>query len=334
MPQCDILRPMRLPAVLVGDHRLGGISATISAYESLLLRGYDVEAVVLMSDDRLGNAAAISQHFERAAHQLGRTTNIVSLPLCLPPSGPPPAAQQQDPEAVHLDSELLSWLQQSGPHFQQLLQHLKARHQQRLLQLQTAEARAKSTVWWPFTQHSNLGDGAVTVVDARAGEDWHVYRGPASTSDSTSAAASSSSSSSGAAALGGSSGPPMLQPQYDAPSSWWTQMASGQQLQSEVARAVAYAAGRYMHVMFPENAHEPALQVSCAKSCAVWLCMDVHCVMYHILVCEVVLCWCTGRQGQDRSCSPHHATPHGIELHHTHHPTPPRQPHLIWPPCA
>jgi dethiobiotin synthetase/adenosylmethionine--8-amino-7-oxononanoate aminotransferase len=54
---------MRLPAVLVGDHRLGGISATISAYESLLLRGYDVEAIVLMSDEALGNTAALSQHF-------------------------------------------------------------------------------------------------------------------------------------------------------------------------------------------------------------------------------------------------------------------------------
>jgi hypothetical protein len=31
--QCDILRPGRLPAVLVGDGRLGGISATIAAVE-------------------------------------------------------------------------------------------------------------------------------------------------------------------------------------------------------------------------------------------------------------------------------------------------------------
>lgn len=31
--QCDILRPGRLPAVLVGDGRLGGISATIAALE-------------------------------------------------------------------------------------------------------------------------------------------------------------------------------------------------------------------------------------------------------------------------------------------------------------
>lgn len=36
-----------MPAVLVGDGRLGGISGTVSAYESLRLRGYDVVAIVL-----------------------------------------------------------------------------------------------------------------------------------------------------------------------------------------------------------------------------------------------------------------------------------------------
>lgn len=46
--QCDLLRPLRLPCVLVGDARLGGISATLSAYESLVLRGYDVDALLLM----------------------------------------------------------------------------------------------------------------------------------------------------------------------------------------------------------------------------------------------------------------------------------------------
>lgn len=31
----------------MGDGRLGGISGTISAYESLTIRGYDVVAIVL-----------------------------------------------------------------------------------------------------------------------------------------------------------------------------------------------------------------------------------------------------------------------------------------------
>ncbi|KAF8701366.1 hypothetical protein HU200_033697 [Digitaria exilis] len=34
------LMPFRLPAILVGDGRLGGISSTLSAYETLLLRGF------------------------------------------------------------------------------------------------------------------------------------------------------------------------------------------------------------------------------------------------------------------------------------------------------
>ncbi|KAL3537531.1 hypothetical protein ACH5RR_000897 [Cinchona calisaya] len=44
--KCSVERLFRLPAILVGDGRLGGISGTISAYESLKLRGYDVVAVV------------------------------------------------------------------------------------------------------------------------------------------------------------------------------------------------------------------------------------------------------------------------------------------------
>jgi hypothetical protein len=47
-PQCDVLRPLRLPALLVGDPRLGGIAATLSAFDSLVSRGWDVEAVVLV----------------------------------------------------------------------------------------------------------------------------------------------------------------------------------------------------------------------------------------------------------------------------------------------
>ncbi|EEF30904.1 adenosylmethionine-8-amino-7-oxononanoate aminotransferase, putative [Ricinus communis] len=44
--QCDLYRPFRFPGVLVGDGRLGGVSGTISAYESLKLRGYNIVAVV------------------------------------------------------------------------------------------------------------------------------------------------------------------------------------------------------------------------------------------------------------------------------------------------
>lgn len=55
-------RPLRLPAVLVGDGRLGGISATVSAYESLKIRGYDVVAVVF-EDHGLLNEEPLTVYF-------------------------------------------------------------------------------------------------------------------------------------------------------------------------------------------------------------------------------------------------------------------------------
>jgi hypothetical protein len=65
--QGDLLRPLALPALLVGDHALGGISTTLSAYESLLLRGHTPAAVVMMADGRLNNVNAVAQHLQHAA---------------------------------------------------------------------------------------------------------------------------------------------------------------------------------------------------------------------------------------------------------------------------
>jgi dethiobiotin synthetase/adenosylmethionine--8-amino-7-oxononanoate aminotransferase len=64
--QCDLMRPMRLPAVLVGDGQLGGISTTIAAYEALDARGYDVAAIIL-ADGGHGNAAALARYCESVA---------------------------------------------------------------------------------------------------------------------------------------------------------------------------------------------------------------------------------------------------------------------------
>ncbi len=46
--QCEAWRPLQLPGILVADPRLGGISATISAYETLALRGSPPVALVMM----------------------------------------------------------------------------------------------------------------------------------------------------------------------------------------------------------------------------------------------------------------------------------------------
>jgi bifunctional dethiobiotin synthetase / adenosylmethionine---8-amino-7-oxononanoate aminotransferase len=68
LPQADLYQPLLglAPVVLVGDGRLGGISATLSSLESLLLRGYDVAAIVLLeSHAGFDNAAALREYATR-----------------------------------------------------------------------------------------------------------------------------------------------------------------------------------------------------------------------------------------------------------------------------
>jgi len=57
----SVIRPFRLPGILVGDGRLGGISGTIAAYESLKLRGYDIAAVVF-EDHGLVNEVPLTSY--------------------------------------------------------------------------------------------------------------------------------------------------------------------------------------------------------------------------------------------------------------------------------
>ncbi|KAL6756174.1 pyridoxal phosphate-dependent transferase [Haematococcus lacustris] len=190
---CDVLRPLRLPAVLVGDARLGGISCTISAYESLLLRGYD----------------------------------------------------------------------DTAPAFDSLLTSLQDRHHCRLAELRGSASRGATCLWWPFTQHTSLGPGSIQVVDSRSGEEWQTLQPPqlqpahphpANSTPLGTATAPTASSASCAQ-------PEELGPLYDACCSWWTQGATAE-VQPELSRAVAYAAGRYLHVLSPQNVHQLSLRAA------------------------------------------------------------------------
>ena len=77
--QSDALRPLlRLPGILVGDGRLGGISCTLSAYESLVGRGFEVPCIVLMDGGGGGgNAEAIQRHVD---------VPVTAFPPCLFPN--------------------------------------------------------------------------------------------------------------------------------------------------------------------------------------------------------------------------------------------------------
>ncbi|KAI0249192.1 pyridoxal phosphate-dependent transferase [Lactifluus subvellereus] len=64
--QLDSYRPLFLPSILVRDSRLGGgISSTISAYESLLLRGYIVDSILLFKDKYYCNWEYLGPYFAK-----------------------------------------------------------------------------------------------------------------------------------------------------------------------------------------------------------------------------------------------------------------------------
>ncbi|KAH0932064.1 hypothetical protein HID58_009181 [Brassica napus] len=150
--QCDLYRPLRLPGVLVGDGKLGGISGTIAAYESLKLRGYDVAAVVF-EDHGLVNEVPLTSYLR----------NKVPV-LVLPPV-------PKDPS-----DDLIDWFVESDGVFKALKEVMVSAYVERVERLNGMAKQAGQVFWWPFTQHKLVPEETVTVIDSRCGENFSVYK--------------------------------------------------------------------------------------------------------------------------------------------------------------
>ncbi|KAL5230336.1 hypothetical protein ABZP36_029112 [Zizania latifolia] len=150
--QCDLYRSSRLPALLVGDGRLGGISSTLSAYESLLLRGYDVSSVIL-EDHGLSNDKFLHSYLRKR------------VPVHVLP--PIPADPKDD---------LTDWFSESSSVFCLLKDTLQSFHSRRIQRLNGMQRKSKDLLWWPFTQHNLVPVDSVTVIDSRFGENFATYK--------------------------------------------------------------------------------------------------------------------------------------------------------------
>ncbi|KAF3325804.1 hypothetical protein FCM35_KLT08884 [Carex littledalei] len=150
--QCDLYRPLRLPGVLVGDGRLGGISTTISAYESLVLRGYDVP-VVIFEDNGLSNEVALLSYLKKR------------VPVLVLPPIP------KDPY-----DNLTDWFLDSASVFTSLQDELLLFHSRRVERLKDMPKKAKDLFWWPFTQHDLVPENSITVIDSRCAESFSIYK--------------------------------------------------------------------------------------------------------------------------------------------------------------
>ncbi|KAJ7044967.1 PLP-dependent transferase [Mycena alexandri] len=181
--QLECYRPLFLPTILVGDSRLGGISATISAYESLLLRGYIIDAILLFRDQYYRNSEFLMPYFA----ERGIEVTAVDAP---PPKAVDAAENLASTERYYESLNLLP-----------VVQNLDMRHQQRLAELDSMPRRSIDTLWWPFVQHGLVkSEKDVTVIDSASSDFFSVY-------NAQNAGRSVSS----------------LEAQFDGSASWWTQ---------------------------------------------------------------------------------------------------------------
>ncbi|PTB63121.1 PLP-dependent transferase [Trichoderma citrinoviride] len=223
--QADMYAPLRLPVVLVGDSRLGGISSTISAFESLRMRGYDVESVVLFKEDRYQNYEYLLEYF--AEHHDVPVAGVVE----------PPGRKSSLEEDV---GAMAQYYEEQSQHKDTsgVISHLDDRHERRIARLNSMAADALQNIWYPFTQQSLLSPKDINVIDSAHGDHFQTLSPCSTTSQPDS----------------------LLRASFDGSASWWTQGLG--HANPKLTLAAAYAAGRYGHVMFASGIHRPAAELS------------------------------------------------------------------------
>lgn len=229
--QADLYRPLRLPSIFIADSRLGGISTSISAFESLKLRGYDIEGVAVFEDTYYKNFQYFQSFFK------DRGIPVLSVP-------PPPEKSVQDDLAAmkaYYQSQDASSNDQNGASSTSTFNAaLIASHEARLEKVNSMADRAWQHIWYPFTQHGMISKDSITTIDSAYGDYFQTLKtaeAPATKDQSN-----------------------LLQPTFDGSASWWTQGVG--RANSALTLSAAYAAGRYGHVMFAEAIHEPGLDLA------------------------------------------------------------------------
>ncbi|KAF2188076.1 bifunctional dethiobiotin synthetase/adenosylmethionine-8-amino-7-oxononanoate aminotransferase [Zopfia rhizophila CBS 207.26] len=228
-PQADLYRPLRLPVVLVGDYRLGGIATTISAFESLTLRGYDVDAIAIFNSGRFGNDEYLKSYFK----------NQGNIPVFSLPSVPDLEDCSKEEEWKKMEEYYENV--HLSPELSVLAGCIVGQNRKRLQELNKMAKRTNEVIWHPFTQHKSIEQPHdILVFDSAYGDYFQTLHTRKSLKD-----------------IKHEDELPVLYPAFDGSASWWTQgLGHGN---PELSLAAAYAAGRYGHVMFAGATHQPAL---------------------------------------------------------------------------
>ncbi|CAE6460248.1 unnamed protein product [Rhizoctonia solani] len=222
--QADAYRPLLLPTILIADSRLGGISSTISAYESMVMRGYNIDLVLCMLDQPWSKAYLNHEFLTPWFAERG-------IPVCAPL--PPPAKSENDQNNMEA---YYAQIADGLGEIQRADQILTNAHKKRIENLEGMPLRATKSFWWPFVQHDFIKNPEkdITTIDSAHGDSFSVHSQNATGS--------------------------LLKHHLDGSASWWTQ--SFGHSHHRLALAAAQAAGRYGHVIFPLAVHQPALELA------------------------------------------------------------------------
>jgi bifunctional dethiobiotin synthetase / adenosylmethionine---8-amino-7-oxononanoate aminotransferase len=127
------------------------------------------------------------------------------------------------------------WYKENEEKFSEVFQHLTSYHVSKIEIIDEYIEVAKENIWWPFTQHGSQAEACVidsafqdniTFVDIKNQRGQNI----------------------------------LTRKSYDASASWWTQGVG--HASARLSHAAATAAGRYGHVMFPGNIHEPVVKLT------------------------------------------------------------------------
>ncbi|KAI7908236.1 pyridoxal phosphate-dependent transferase [Cokeromyces recurvatus] len=157
-PQADFYRPLRLPTLLIGDSNLGGISTTLTSFESLRLRGYDIPIILLFNRPNYKNHVLIGERVKKNG-----VLQVATIP--------PPPQPIEDP--ISEEESMKRYYTQVDECLVPVIEQLDTAHQARFDRLETMAQKSRDILWWPFTQHKLVKD--VTVIDSAYNDYFTTY---------------------------------------------------------------------------------------------------------------------------------------------------------------
>lgn len=268
--------------MLVADGRLGGISATLTSFESLRLRGYTVHAIVLIAqdpNDTLGNSATIQAHLDAIYQPIPGDVHTGNAEMTSSAAFTSPRwSLQRSPRVFTLSpipndrNQLLhNWFHQNMATFLDVFHHVHQSEEEELRSYVEMHREGLKKVWWPFTNYYKVRPEDVGFIESAHGDHYRVITYPAAAhakpppASPVDAQRQPTASAAPAASPGGvnvteESKKAVFVSAFDGSASWWTQAVGHGHV--DLAAALAEAAGRYGHVLFPRHLHAPAVQLA------------------------------------------------------------------------